>query len=597
MRRILAGLVLVALPVVGIVATATPAAAKSFDLESLTTRATVHPDATMTVIEDITYHFSGGPFTVGIRSFAPRSRSQISQFEVSDENGTALGVTPPTASISGEWEWSFAPTSDADRTFTITYTVVDAVAVGPDVGELYWQFLGSDHQGVGTVAIRISLPGGYPAATPATPADDTSVVRAWAHGPPNGVVAILPPTGEPPVTPVTLDVTDVPAETFVEARVAVPSGAFTVTPSGEPRLPTILSQERQFISDREAKDRRALAGNIAAPIAALLGLGAFLVVWRRWGKEPKLPGLVGDYWREPLDDPPAVAVGNLSFGTVGSAAFSSTVVDLAQRGYLTISEEHHERLGPDKTVYRFRWAGKPTDTLLPYERQLLEELFRGQSETTSEEFATWARTEHEAATTFWQGWKAAVRKEIDTRGYLETGRTAVWMWWALIVALLVVATIVCFALGGWLAVLPLGATIAVIALGTTLRRRTPKGAEKAEEAEALKRFLRDFSTLDEAPVESLAIWERYLVAAVALGVAGALVRGLAAKLPEVASSPNFAAWYVGGVGMARLDAIGQFGTSFATTAVGAMAPSTTGSGGGFSGGGGGGGGGGGFGAR
>jgi uncharacterized membrane protein len=95
----------------------------------------------------------------------------------------------------------------------------------------------------------------------------------------------------------------------------------------------------------------------------------------------------------------------------------------------------------------------------------------------------------------------------------------------------------------------------------------------------------------------MAIWDRYLVDAVTLGVADDLVRGMSVKVPEVAASSGFAAWYVGGSGMNRFSSINRFGTVFGNSAVTSMTPSKSGSGGGFSGGGGGGGGGGGFGAR
>ncbi len=589
MRRAVTGLGAVVGVVLVLLIIAPPASAKSFDLRALSTRATLLPDATMTVAEEITYDFSGGPFTTGIRSFEPRSRPQITGLAVTDESGNALRVLPPGNSTSGEWEWKFAPTSDARRTFTITYTVVDAASVGPDVGELYWKFLGVDHPGVGNVKVVVGLPGDFPPASPTTPDTDTEVVRAWAHGPRNGAITN---TGQQ----VDLAVRDVPAGEFVEARIAVPSAAFTVAPQGGPRLPTILREERAFIDDREAADQRARAGNLAAPVVALGGVGAFLAVWWKWGKEPKAPEL-GDYWREPLDDPPAITVANLSFGTVPSSAFSSTVIDLAQRGHLTIEEERRQQLGPDTTEYHFVWKGNAKDPLLEHERELLEQLFQGRARTSSTEFAAWARTNPGPAQAFWQEWKGDVRTELDTRGYLERGRSAPWVAWAAVVALLIGGGVVALALGGLLGLIPLAAGIVVLCLGGLMRRRTTRGAAKAEEAKALKRFLKDFSTLDEAPVASLAIWERYLVAAVTLGVAGDLVRGLAIKVPEVAASSSFATWYVlSGGGLGRLDGMSRFGGDFGTAAVSALAPSSTGSGGGFSGGGGGGGGGGGFGA-
>jgi uncharacterized membrane protein len=146
----------------------------------------------------------------------------------------------------------------------------------------------------------------------------------------------------------------------------------------------------------------------------------------------------------------------------------------------------------------------------------------------------------------------------------------------------------------WWAVAPGIVTAGLVVLTGTLQRRTPRGAEAAEEAKALRRYIRDFSTLDEAPVGSLVIWEQFLVAAVALGVAGELINGLQARIPA-ATQAGFAPWYVGsqGAGFGGLSDIGHFTSSFGNAATSSLSPSSSGSSGGFSGGGGGGGGGGG----
>jgi uncharacterized membrane protein YgcG len=251
-------------------------------------------------------------------------------------------------------------------------------------------------------------------------------------------------------------------------------------------------------------------------------------------------------------------------------------------------------------VYTFRWTGRGKDPLQPYERTLLQQLFQGRTQTTSEEFAAWARTNPGTAQTFWSQWKASVSDDVKTRGYLETGRIAPWLALVTLEAVLGLTGLLSLMAGAWTFFIPWVVAIGLLFASGTLRRRTPKGAEQAAEAEALKRFLRDFSSLDGTPVAGLAIWERFLVYAVALGVAADLVRGLAVKVPEVAQNAAFASWYVGAAGRSGLhglESVGGFTHTFGSTATSSLTPSSSGSSGGFSGGGGGGGGGGGFGAR
>ena len=101
-----------------------------------------------------------------------------------------------------------------------------------------------------------------------------------------------------------------------------------------------------------------------------------------------------------------------------------------------------------------------------------------------------------------------------------------------------------FSTGTLWGLVPIGAAFGLFLFMRTLLQRTPAGARRAAEWDGLRSFLKDFSRLDEAVSGDLIIYERYLVAAVALGVADELVRGLSLKVPEVVANPGFATWYV-----------------------------------------------------
>jgi len=132
---------------------------------------------------------------------------------------------------------------------------------------------------------------------------------------------------------------------------------------------------------------------IAMPFVVVAGLLGFVLIWFLRGREPERPDDIGDYWREVPDDPPAVGRSLLDFGTVDSSAFSATVVDLAQRGYLRISEERTDRLiGKDKVIYRFDAVlHHDVDGLEPWERTVLQRLFPGVESSTQDDLTTWAR--------------------------------------------------------------------------------------------------------------------------------------------------------------------------------------------------------------
>jgi uncharacterized membrane protein len=574
---------LVAVVLVGL---APPASAKSFGIESVVTAAVVRPDGSMDVSEAVTYDFDG-TYNHITRSFASGTIVDVQATE-----GERPLLLEQTGSFGLPWQWA-VPNTTGRHTYTFTYRVLDAVRAGSDVAELNWQFIGTDTSvAIDRVAISIKVPG------------DGTGVRAWAHGPLNGEVTVT-------ANLVDLDVDHLPAHTFVEAHVVVPIEDFTIAPGPAPILPGILAQEQidadaanQARADaRERLERRDQLG-VATPILVVLAFLGFAAIWFTWGREPPRPDDIGDYWREVPDDPPAVGRSLLKFGSVDATGFSATVVDLAQRGYLRITEERTDRLlGKDKVTYRFEnQVHRDLDGLEPWERSVLQRLFDGVETSTQDDLTTWARAHQREAQAFWKGFKESVKDEVEARGYLAQHRFLPFLLAAAVFVGLIGLAIVDFSYGSVLGVVAVVAALALFLLMRTLLQRTPEGARRAAEWDGLRTFLKDFSRLDEAVSGDVVIYERYLVAAVALGVADELVRGLALRVPDVVADPGFASWYVAssfdlGSPGGGLVGLGSFGSTFGAT-TGAFTPqsSGSGSGGGFSGGGGGGGGGGGFGA-
>lgn len=577
---------------------------RDFTIDRIAVDAVVNPDATLDVTERVTYTFTGAdtePFTVGTRTFEPGPFPwRIRDIAVFDAEGQPLPilVDPSFTGTGTLFEWDIAPARSGTVTYELRYRIAGAVQVWDDVGELYWNWIGTTSPAVGEWTARITMPGGAPG------------LRAWAHGPLDGVLRVDAPE-------VRALVSDVPAGQFVDTRIVVDASAFTAPRMPESRLDRILGEEqlladqanaaREAARDRE-ETRERLAGFATWAVApvVVLALVAFFLVWRRWGADPPKPADIGDYWREVPDDPPAVAAALVKWGTVDADAFSATTVDLAQRGWLRISEETEERaVLSDRIDHRFTQVDPPPDgSLLPFERRLITRFFgRTRSSISRSELTAMSAEDAAGAQRFWQGFQKEVRAELTARRYLATGKGPAFALHAVIVVVLGGFAVLALWNEAWFAGGLAGAAALVLApLGILHRSRTPAGARRYHEWKGLERYLKDFSRLDEAVSGDLVLWERYLVAAVALGVADELLDGLRTRFPEIDDpATGFATWYLvgAGVGHGRLSGMGSFSSDFAAPAVSSFVPSSSGSGGGggFSAGGGGGGGGGGFGAR
>lgn len=575
-----------------------PVSAKSFRISAVQIEAVLQPDASMRVVEHITYDFDG-EFHNGTRFIPSSSDYDIVDMSVHDRD---TGEPLPFTGAPYQLAWTY-DALDERKTFDISYTVLGAADVYDDVAELYWKFVGDEHPGVGVVRVSLEVPG------------DGTGVRAWAHGPLDGLV-------EPRGSTVLLSVDGLPPNEFVEGRVTVPAANFTNQTHAGERLPTVLAEEQRLAEranaerarEAEAERRRERLLDILGatiPFVAAGGWVVFFLLWTRFGREHRVTVDVGEYLREPPADPPAHVIMLRQWGNVTPHVLSATIVDLAQRGFLTIEEIRKDRrILPDKVDWQFTRTRPRSDRdappLLEFEAKILDRLFAAGTMTTQSEFEAWCKSHRTTADRWWDAVTAKAKESFRSKRYIEGGKGPVFAGNVLCGLAVSALGILALANAVWIGALAVVSGIVQTIATVTLRRRTPAGRQRLAEWDAVERFLRDFSELEEAPVGHLILWERYLVYAVALGVTAQVARALAAKIPaEVAAQQGFASWYHGSHGgVGALDSIGSlsdFSSSFGPTIVAAAQPPSTsssgsGGGGGFSGGGGGGGGGGSIGA-
>jgi uncharacterized membrane protein len=197
-----------------------------------------------------------------------------------------------------------------------------------DVAEFYWKFIG-DQWTVGTDRARatVTLPTG---AT-------RDQIRAWGHGPFEGEVQILDGRTIEWSTPT------LPAGIFMEGRAVFPPSLVPGAPhvSGE-HLPQVLEEEQGLADEANGARSKARLWNLLSPIVALVSFGIFLVMFVKYGKEPAAPD-PGDYVRElPADYPPSVLGYLVRFGKVKPEDMVATLLDLARKRFIEISEKPEE---------------------------------------------------------------------------------------------------------------------------------------------------------------------------------------------------------------------------------------------------------------
>lgn len=516
----------------------------------------------------------------------------------------------------------FSPSDNETALFRISYRITGGVSAWADTGELYWKFVSDGwDEPSRDVTCTVHLP--VPAGETVRPEEN---VRAWGHGPLNGNVELSSDGA-------VFSVPKVGTSEFAEARIAFPVEWLTqVEPESRTRLETILAEEQAWADEANARRNRARAimtgssifGVVSAAVATLIG--AFS--WSRYKAAQKV--LFDDkYFRDvPSEDHPAVLGALYNGGEPQAKEFTATLMRLSDLGAigLDLVSTVKDGIFGSKQVddYRLSRNNAVADNLAPADdidraadRFLFDFLALRSAQERGEKYETGfpplmfsdievvAKEYPSSYQSKYESWESAVELACRSRGYF-TSESRVPR--GLPIAAGVLALIV--AAGEGLAALIIEAAIpfvpiavALVAIGIALfviagmmEPRSNEANEIIAKMGALRRWLLDFTRLNEAIPTDVILWNRLLVMAVVLGVSDKVIKQLQVAMPQLLEDPMLAPSYHWVVGHGSVDSPQRGFSSAVDTAASIstaeLAESSDssggGGGGGFSGGGGGG---------
>jgi len=574
---------------------------RSYELLDLHIEAQVGADAVVRITETLRVRFEG-TYSGMFRYFDTSRDIAIKDLEVAEGGFSYRRLPGETPGEPGTYfvqeqdgqvlvDWSFSATDEV-REFTISYTLHNAILKHNDVAELYYQFVGSGwDRPWQRVQIVLTLPQG---AAP-------DQVGAWGYGPRHGRVTVESPSR------IVWEVERLPAETFVEGRVVFPNALVPLGTryTNENGLERILGEEqRREEARRRAEERRRLDPYVAA-VVLLLGYLLVFQIWRSYAKPA--PGYKERYYKELPGDYPPAELAFLLRRNVQGQDFTATLLDLARRGYLSIEEitELQARSGRGEANYRFRRREVSRQDLVklrPYETQILELLFAegNREELTLAELQEYAKEKAKDFAAFWKEWAEAVEKAAAEHGFFdkEAGKRASWLLvpgFGLLPVAVVAAALEMFITALVMGILGLAVIILVVAAFTRL---SPAGREQYTKWQAFRRYLKEFSRVDQVRIGTLGIWEHYLPYAVTLGVADQMLKQLELQIPSMQQGDHrFGYPWLIYHSWSGVHPVSRMTSSLEKSLTSATLPQGVGGSGGFSAGGGGGFGGGGGGAR
>ena len=280
-------------------------------------------------------------------------------------------------------------------------------------------------------------------------------------------------------------------------------------------------------------------------LSLAIGLGGTLFIFTRWqtkGRDPNV-GPVPTFLTEPPSQLRPAVVGSLLDERVDLRDIMSTLIDLAQRGYLVIEENQTEGLfGIGRTSeFTFKRTDKPTSDLRPFETRLINKVFS----TGLERSLNAMRNTFYSVIPQLQG---DLYDELVTEGLFATNPSNTRNTWAAIGGLLLIGAVVAgFVLLGVLenisaALLCLPLAIGLVgfvalSIGQAMPAKTYKGAEEAAKWRAFEEYLRNLEKY-QGLEEATAHFDDYLPYAVAFG----LDRSWIQRFKQVDSVP-IPPWY------------------------------------------------------
>ena len=577
---------------------AAPAFARSYEITSVDIDATVADDGTISVVEVREFefdgqfngvyweipegHYEGREVEVTILYGGVLEGGQVVQYEQSDSEDNQTYQVRDYSSMKELKIFSRA--EDETVRFVMAYEVTGITSRWSDTGELYWKYVsdGWDEESQ-NVTMTLHLP--VPEGVTVVPEDN---VRAWGHGPLDGevrfsgndIVYFSPGVG---------------GEEFAEARVAFPAEWLpNEEQSSTARLQITLDEEQEWADEANRQRERARAimtGGTGIGIAAIVGSIGVAVMYNLRMRKLQRTEFQDEYFRDvPTADHPAVLGTLYNSGTVNSDAFTATLMRLSDNGLVRLDRAKlvqkkflgGEKVEDDylltKTDFVRRGAGgrsmieRDADAI---DDEAMDFLFRtcarrahdmsrslgGDIDLGGEPPLYFSMIEkvakkHPAAySNAYDSWSGQVSAAYEKRFKSEGSAISMGLPVAVfIIDVIVAIAFMFFALGTGMNLLAgvlifiglVASAIVLIISAFAWESLNTEGLETKAKLKALRKWLQDFTRLEEAIPEDVVLWNRLLVMAAALGVAEDVVKQLEVVAQQILRDPymqSVYSWY------------------------------------------------------
>lgn len=450
--------------------------------------------------------------------------------------------------INGDGDFEIAwgvglDNSSETNTYKISYTVVDAITKYNDCAELYWQFLGSDFEvDARKITGTIKLP---------SKANSKENIRVWGH------VKTL--NGEIYATSadtVEFSLDNYESGNYVEVRVAMPTEIFGIVSRtyNKNMLSSIIEEETKWadeanaVREREQKNEKIIVTIIVVVtivIGVLLLIQTVKYIKKLRNIKKIVPTETLEYFREKpnKDSTPAdalflynkgVSVTSSFFGDV----FSATLLNLSLKGYFKIAVEQNEKGKEETIIYK---TEKNIEDLQYEEEKIarfVKNAISGKEQIRIKELQKYIKNHASAVSKLIENTGVATKNKNEEIGNFDEQTSREKSKYIGIAVVYIFIAMCCFPFFPLPILLIINAILALL-INSKLSNLTQKGIDEREKWKGLKKYMEDFSLLDEKEIPALEVWEEYLVYATVFGIADKVIKQLKMVYPQIDEMDSF----------------------------------------------------------
>lgn len=494
---------------------------------------------------------------------------------------------------NGDFEiaWGVGLDDEEDtRTYEISYTVEDAISKYNDYAELYWQFIGEDFEiDADKITGTIELP---------ESANSTEDIKVWGHT--EGLNGEIYATA---TNEITFELNNFYAGRFVEVRTLFPS--YMIENANRTystnRYEEVVQEETEWANEANARRRQEEIKDLIITILMIIAIIIITVILIvkavKYGKKLKTlnkykPEQELEYFRDlpSKDVTPGEATYILQEAYYGFSSsfgriFSATMLDLKLKDYIDLRVEKDKK---DKDIIYIKRI-KPSDEKLKNdEKKVLDFIYRVEKkkeEITIKQLEKYITSHSSSVQKLIEQSGKDIEDQLVLEGILNKSNKEEFIKYQTMSGLYFVFAIIVLMFAFPVSIALIVNGILCFKIKKRINVLTQKGIDSKEKWKGLKKYMEDFSLLNEKEVPAIEVWEKYLVYATAFGIADKVLKQLKTVYPNIDQMDVSASAYM------YFMYHSNFSTSFnsaITSSISSSYSSATGGGGGFSGGGGGG---------